>query len=162
MRHIMAFGIKYLVITIAVLSVFSAFTNPTIIGMLGISALIVALGYFMGDLLILRKFGNLMATLADFGLAFLVLFFYGIALNIPTGQVGTAALFAAFFIAIAEGLFHFFMENRVFRDPTYTDEDRYHVHQVSSSKLQTETSDEVFPYDVKRKNKQQQKDKEER
>ncbi len=155
MKHIIPIIIKFGLVAITVFSIFSAFQNVTLWNALFISIFLVALGYVLGDLVILRRFGNFWATLSDFALAFLVLFFYGISLNIPYSYVGNAAAFSTMFIAFGEALFHFYMQNRVFDEPHYTDDGTTHVHQISSKKLQTETSDEVFPYDVRNKNKRE-------
>ncbi|MBB6454633.1 type III secretory pathway component EscS [Salirhabdus euzebyi] len=157
MKHSLPLGIKFLIIAIVFFSIFAAFDNATVWNVLVVSALFVVIGYFVGDLIILKRFGNLMATLADFGLAFLVLFFYGTFLNEPTWAVGNAALFSAFFVAMAEALYHFYLQNRVFGEPSYSDKD-VHIRSLPERKLRVETSEEVFPYDVKRKREDKEED----
>ncbi|SES97519.1 Protein of unknown function [Salinibacillus kushneri] len=151
MRHFLSIGIKFVVICTVVLSLYSVFQNPGVLSLLGISIALVGLGYLLGDVLILRRFGNLTATLSDFALSFLVLFFYGIIMDIPTWEAGNMALFSALFITVTESLFHFYMQNRVFDEPSYNDESYRTTKRINSRTMQTETSDEVFPYDVRRK-----------
>ncbi|WP_102027928.1 DUF2512 family protein [Salirhabdus sp. Marseille-P4669] len=157
MKHGLALLIKFGLVAIVVFSIFSAFQNVNVWNGLFISIVLVAAAYLLGDLLILRRFGNVTATLADFALSFLVLFFYGIVLGLPYGHAGNAAAFSAMFIALGEVLFHFFIQHRLFRESEFTDEDQPHVRQLINKGLRTETSDEVFPYDVRRKNEKKEK-----
>ncbi|GAA0490479.1 hypothetical protein GCM10008986_15600 [Salinibacillus aidingensis] len=156
MRHLMALGIKFVVICTVILSLYTVFQNTGLLSLFGISVLLVGLGYLLGDLLILRRFGNLTATLSDFALSFLVLFFYGMINDIPTWESGNMALFSAFFITMSEGLFHFYMQNHVFGEAEYTDVSRT-TRRINSRQMQTETSDEVFPYDVRRKKRRKKR-----
>jgi hypothetical protein len=151
MKQVVALGIKFTVIAIAVLSIFSIFENTSITSMLLISLLLVVLSYTLGDLFVLKRFGNTMASLGDFALAFLVLFFYGIILDIPMWDVGNAAAFTALFIGIGEAFLHFYLINHVFGETTFTDKDNRPEERLATNRLRTETSEEVFPYDVRGK-----------
>jgi hypothetical protein len=152
LKHILALIIKFVLVAIVVFSIFSSFENVTLANGIFVSILITGIAYVIGDLMILRRFGNLTATLADFALAFLALFLYGVFLDLPIGHAGNAAGFSALFIAFGEAFIHYYLINRIFGEPEYTDEDGPHVREVLTKKLRTETADEVFPYDVKQKN----------
>lgn len=76
-----------------------------------ISLAIVILAYVLGDIFVLPAFGNLVATLADGGLVFLLLYmlrYVGMALHIPT------ILFCALVVVMVEGLiYHSYLKRMV-------------------------------------------------
>lgn len=66
--------------------------------------------YFAGDLGILPAAGNIMATLSDLVLTFLVVWLLGLWLtDLSGGTVAVAALISAVVIAVGEYLFHMYM-----------------------------------------------------
>lgn len=113
MNHLKAIGIKFIITSIVVLSILSIFGDATIGELLFISLLLTGLAYLIGDLFILPRMGNLVATIADFGLAFFSLWALGYMFLERTSALITASLFAAVFIALSEALFHAYMENKV-------------------------------------------------
>ncbi|MFS0863190.1 YndM family protein [Fredinandcohnia sp. 179-A 10B2 NHS] len=115
MNHLKAIGIKFIITSIVVLSILSIFGDATIGELLFISLLLTGLAYVIGDLFILPRMGNLVATIADFGLAFFSLWALGYLFLERTSALITASLFASVFIALSEALFHAYMENKVFR-----------------------------------------------
>lgn len=114
MRHLYAIGIKLLLVGTVVLSIFGIFSNTSIPSLLLLSLAIATGSYIIGDLFILPQFGNIMATIVDFGLYFLaVLSFVGLSLGIQAGLV-LATLATTYFLTLAEPLFHVYMIERVF------------------------------------------------
>ena len=69
MKHIVALLIKYTAITAVLLIMLSIFQGISIPRVLLIS-LFLRGAYLIGDLFILPKYGNMIATMADFGLSF--------------------------------------------------------------------------------------------
>ena len=69
MKHIVALLIKYTAITAVLLIILSIFQGISIPRVLLISFSYGA-AYLIGDLFILPKYGNMIATMADFGLSF--------------------------------------------------------------------------------------------
>lgn len=137
MDHLKALGIKFIVISIAVFSVLAIFYNATLINLFWTSVLITGITYLIGDLFILRRYGNVIATIADFPLAFLSLWIGGtifIESGVPIVQ---ASLFAAVFITLVEPFIHSFMINH----PVETREETQATNQ-----LQTEFADEIEPH----------------
>lgn len=61
--------------------------------------------YVLGDLVILRKIGNVAATIADSGAAALVLYFYLTSMNY-TDDLWMKVLIPAALIGVAEWFFH--------------------------------------------------------
>ena len=69
MKHIVALLIKYTAVTAVLLVILGIFQGISIPRVLLISFLTGA-AYLIGDLFILPKYGNMIATMADFGLSF--------------------------------------------------------------------------------------------
>ncbi|QOR66127.1 YndM family protein [Cytobacillus suaedae] len=113
MKHVKAIGIKYIFTSIILLSVFGIYYNSTVLEILLISALVTGVAYVVGDLFILPRLGNLVASLADMGLAFLSVWGLSLVFIDPPDRLALASLFAAVFIMLTEALFHAYMENKV-------------------------------------------------
>lgn len=70
------------------------------------------IAYFLGDMLILRKFGNIPATIADFGLVFLLTWFFLWLLDFDLAADSNFALMAlvtAIATAVVEYFFHIWL-----------------------------------------------------
>lgn len=144
MKHFKALGIKFIFTAIVVYSIFGIFYNASLGRLFWISLLVTGVAYIIGDLLILPRFGNIAASIADLGLAFLSLWVLGnivIEMSIPTVL---ASFFASVFIAICESLFHIYMKEQVLGS---REDSRI------SSKLQTEFGEETNAQTIKKKNK---------
>ncbi|HZG72228.1 MAG TPA: YndM family protein [Chondromyces sp.] len=121
MEHIKALAIKGLM-TLAVL--FLVLGVGYDVGFGDILTLTLTLGivsYLLGDLFILPRTNNLFATLADFGLSFLLLWALGdmiIEQNIPLLQ---AALLSSVAVAVGEWFFHRYMDRNVLDEADATD-----------------------------------------
>ncbi len=113
MKHLKALGIKFIFTSIILLSVFGIYYNSTVLEILMISALVTGVAYLIGDLFILPRLGNIVASLADMGLAFLSIWGLSLLLIAPPDRLALASLFAAIFIMLSEALFHAYMENKV-------------------------------------------------
>lgn len=70
MKHIVALLIKYTAITAVLLIILSIFKGISIPKVLLISLVLTGAAYLIGDLFILPKYGNMIATIADLGLSF--------------------------------------------------------------------------------------------
>lgn len=150
MDHIKALGIKFIVISVTVFSLFGIFYDATLSNLFWISLLVTGISYLIGDLFILRKFGNITASIADFPLAFLSLWVLGslfLAEGIP---IVTISVLAAFFITCCEPFIHGYIENR-FADGDEREDLR------SLNQLQTEFSEETNEHTVA--NKEEDTDK---
>ncbi|MEN2768566.1 YndM family protein [Ornithinibacillus xuwenensis] len=131
-----ALGIKLIVNIIIVFSIFGIFYNASLMNLFWVSILTTAITYFIGDLLILPRVGNTIATIADFGLAFLSLALLG-SLFIQTDMpIVTTSLFTAFFIALCEPLLHAYMKEK-------GEEDKRHFKTITSQHFQTEFGEET-------------------
>lgn len=141
MDHLKILGIKFIAIAFTVIAIFGVFNDIPIGTLLGISLLTTVISYLIGDLFLLRKFGNVIATIADFGLAFVSLWVLS-AMFIGVGgyPIETISLLAAFFIACVEPFIHGYIVNRI---PLETRKDRRTLNQ-----LQTEFAEESDAQDI--------------
>ncbi|MCF6411708.1 DUF2512 family protein [Pseudalkalibacillus salsuginis] len=109
-RHIVALLSKFLVVSCIAFVTLTVFYGVPIGNILWMSALITVVGYAIGDLFILKKLGNFIATIMDFGLFFFVFWLFADQyIETPANQLFGAAI-AAFFIAVSEFVFHILIE----------------------------------------------------
>ncbi|WP_018924348.1 YndM family protein [Salsuginibacillus kocurii] len=103
--------------------------------------LILGIGaYLIGDMLILPRAGNGIATAADFGIAFIGLSLLSYMFT-NVQNIFTMTLIATVIITIFEYFYHMYLEAQEVED--HSEEDRVRKH---NTELQTETSDELSPY----------------
>ncbi|MDQ0255822.1 hypothetical protein J2S74_003204 [Evansella vedderi] len=112
MKHIAALSIKLAAVTFILLIVLSGFYNYPFLPTIGLSVVIVALSYVLGDIGILRFSNNIVATAADLGLTAIVIWligplFYGIGVSFAV------AIFAAIMIGVIEYIYHIYIANHV-------------------------------------------------
>lgn len=137
MVHLKTLGIKAIVIGITVFSLFGIFYNANLTNLFWVSVLATGITYLIGDLFILRRFGNVTASVADFPLAFLSIWLlcgWFIEASIP---VITTSLMAAFFITCCEPFIHTYMTENL-------EEKKFEEKENAerTSQLQTEFSEE--------------------
>ncbi|WP_408009828.1 YndM family protein [Pseudalkalibacillus sp. A8] len=116
MKHIRALLVKFVMVTAVLWVVLGLFYGVNFGDIFAISLFLTIAAYLIGDLVILPRFGNAMATLVDFGLAYLGVWMIGggfIEENIP---LGLASLYAAIGITIGEWFFHSYMQNQILPD----------------------------------------------
>ncbi|MFA1822983.1 YndM family protein [Virgibacillus oceani] len=136
MNHIKALGIKFIVISIIVFSLFSIFNFAVFDNLLLISLTATIVTYLLGDMLILKKLGNVTATLSDFALSFFLYWILGSLFFGMSAAITLTSLTAAFFTTIAEPFIHVYIQNQVFsNDKKDTPKSFRHV--------QTEFADEM-------------------
>ncbi|MFS0823339.1 YndM family protein [Bacillus sp. 1P02SD] len=148
MRHFKALGIKFIIISIILLSLFGIFRGASLGNLLLISLLVTGISYLIGDLFTLPRMGNLFATLADFGLSFFSVWLLSYLFLENTSSLITASLTAAALITACEALFHAYMKNKVI-----IDENREQGRKQFKPSYQTEIAEEyeVKPKDIKKK-----------
>ncbi|MBM7553120.1 YndM family protein [Thalassobacillus pellis] len=143
MEHMKLLAIKF-VMTLAVLLVIlglgydMAFRNVFLI-----TVVLGLLSYVIGDRMILPRTNNTMASVADFGLAFVVIYFMGDALTFG-GDLFTATIISSAAVTIAEYFFH--------KKVASTFDDEHVERGARNMEVSTETSEELFPYDENDKN----------
>lgn len=105
LKHVKALLVKAIMIWAIVWIVLSglydvAFLDSTIVGVI-----IVVMIYILGDLIILRKIGNIAATIADAGTAGIILWLYLSSMDY-TNNIWMMVLISAALIGVGEWFFH--------------------------------------------------------
>lgn|SRR5699024_6406285 len=137
MVYLKTLGIKALAIGITVFSLFGIFYNADVMNLFWISLLTTGLAFLIGDLFVLRRFGNVTASIADFPLAFLSIWLLGSLFIEASIPIATTSLMAAFFITCCEPFIHTYMIENL-------EEDAFEERETTpgAGELQTEFAEE--------------------
>jgi len=141
MKHLGPLLMKLLMCTAVVTIVLGLIYGVSFGDILFISIMLAGISYFLGDLFILPRFGNTIATIADFGLAFVTTWLLGIMVIERIIPLGTASFFVALILAIGEILFHRYMNSSIL----YTHNDRHQnkkYYRPTTNVYQTEFAEE--------------------
>lgn len=112
MKHIRALLIKLVFIEALTLAILLPAARVSTGQALAVGLVSTALLYLTGDLIILPLLGNLAATIADFGLATLIVWFSPLYTGARSVTLGTALMLAAA-IGVAEYFFHRYLRQNV-------------------------------------------------
>ena len=137
MKHMKNLAIKFISILAVLFIILGIFYDMSFGNVLSISVVLTLASYLIGDLLILRRTNNTMATVSDFALAFLVIWLMGENLTYGDSLI-MPALIAAAGIALFETFFHKYIARQI---------NEANEQQNSSRNLryQTEASSELTP-----------------
>lgn len=121
MNHVIAFLIKFVMVAAVLLIILTWIFDVSFVDTLIISLALTAIAYLMGDLMIFLNAGkpedqktrNTIATICDFVLAFLVIWYIGHLLTDTTAEMVTPALLSAVVLAAGEWFFHLYMDQVV-------------------------------------------------
>lgn len=138
MNHIKALAIKFVSTLVVLFIILGLFYDMAFRNVFWISLVLTVAAYLIGDMLILPRTNNTIATIADFGLAFFVIWLMGDNLTYGA-SVFTPALITAAGVAIFEYFFHKYVSNRVIN------ETKNETHQARNLRYQTEASEELSP-----------------
>ncbi|WP_147534650.1 YndM family protein [Bacillus marasmi] len=138
MKHVKAMIIKF-ISTLAVLYVILGLIFDMSFGNVFLISLILGIAaYVIGDLLILPRTNNLIATIADFGLAFFII--WALIESVTTGENSVYPSFiAAISVALFELLFHRYMANNILESKNESG------RRIGNLQYQTEASEELAP-----------------
>ncbi|MBN6187354.1 DUF2512 family protein [Aneurinibacillus sp. BA2021] len=103
--------IKVVAVTGMLTFVLGLFYHEDIRDILGISFLLCIISYYVGDLIILPLTNNLIATISDFALAFLMIYLIGLGFFNSDTPVLQASLIAAAAVAFGEYILHIVMQS---------------------------------------------------
>lgn len=137
MHHVKALGLKFLIIAFTIYTIFGIFSDAGWVRLFWISLAVTGVSYLIGDMLVLRKFGNIPATILDFGLAFFSLFILGGLFLGPNVPLITTSILTAFFITCCEPFIHGYVVNH-FSTETFERKDWRSMNQ-----MQTEFAEET-------------------
>lgn len=115
MKHIVALLIKYTAISAVLLAILGIVQGVSIPKILFISLVITGIAYLIGDLFILPKYGNSIATAIDFGLSFLGIWglTYLLTAIYPTRVITLLSFWSSLIIGVIEVFFHIYMKRLV-------------------------------------------------
>ncbi|PLT30490.1 YndM family protein [Peribacillus deserti] len=144
MRHILPLLIKFIATFSMLGIILGLFNNFSIFDVLVISILLTAVAYVLGDFMILRRTNNVMATAADFGLAFLLIWLLSRNLTFQDNLV-SASFFAALGVTLFEYVFHRIIPRSA--NHTVRAKGRQHSGNTgrSTSRYETEASEDLTP-----------------
>jgi hypothetical protein len=113
MEHIKALAVKFVISVLILFIILGAFYQFAFGDILVISIAMVGIAYVIGDMLVLAKFGNIVATIGDFGLSFVTIYFMGSQLFRIDAPIFVASLITALLIAGGEWFFHKYLNKHV-------------------------------------------------
>ncbi len=128
MDHVKAILIKFVMIAVVLGIVLTGIFNGGFEDTLLVSVVLTIVAYVIGDLFIFRKAGNggqrnanhqkrnIIATISDAFLAFLIIWFMGKNLFADNSDVLIASLLSAVIIAAGEWFFHKYLDKNVFNE----------------------------------------------
>ncbi|MHC0039115.1 YndM family protein [Pseudoneobacillus sp. C159] len=138
MKHVKALLIKF-VATLAILYIILGVFNDVAFRNVFLISLVVTLAaYLIGDMFILPRTNNIVATLVDFGLAFLVIWWMANNLTYGDDMMGEAFT-SALALGVFELFFHRYLANNILPDRDSGRRGHRHLH------YQTEASEELTP-----------------
>ncbi|ASK63736.1 hypothetical protein CFK37_17015 [Virgibacillus phasianinus] len=132
MEHLKGLITKFVLVTAVLFVVLSLFYGVDFGDVLLISLVLTGISY-LGDMYVLPNTSNTVATLADLGLSFIIVWLFGgsiIEENIP---IILASIISAVIISICEVFFHIYMERHVLEEDA-------HNTAVSGQRFSTEFS----------------------
>ncbi|EZP77023.1 hypothetical protein H839_10513 [Parageobacillus genomosp. 1] len=116
MRHLIALALKYVLLATVFFAIVPLFLRISSAELLWFSLWMTLVAYVLGDLYLLPRFGNLSATIADFGLAFVGVWIgIGAFYDGSGAAVLNAAFFSALLVALGEVLFHAYVQRFILR-----------------------------------------------
>lgn len=113
MKHLIALLIKFVMVFIVLYVIMGLFFGISIGNVFIMSLFLTVTAYMLGDLVVLPMWGNLIATVADFGLALIgiwLISYYILGISIP---LVTGVLTSAVLIAFGEWFFHKYLKGKV-------------------------------------------------
>ncbi|MBM7694527.1 low temperature requirement protein LtrA [Peribacillus deserti] len=124
MEHVKALLIKFVMIAVVLGIILSGIFGGELSDTLLISAVLTVLAYVLGDLFIFRgtrndteySKRNMVATISDMVLTFIVVWLMGNALFTDTEQTLLGALLSAIAVGAGEWFFHKYLANNVFNE----------------------------------------------
>ncbi|MDQ0154096.1 YndM family protein [Robertmurraya andreesenii] len=139
MGHFKAMAIKFLATLAILYFILGLYYGMTFGNVFLITLILGVVSYFVGDLGILPRTNNFVATLADLGLSLAVIWVM-ISLLTASKTAFTMALFSAIGVAVCEYFFHNYMFNFTNNGRNRRESTRPHTFQY-----QTEASEEFSP-----------------
>ena len=139
--YLKAFLLKFVMITAVLWVALSVFYDVSISDML-ITSVVLSVAGYVGDVFLLPKIGNVWATISDFVIANVVIYFLGSYIYEQPIALWAATFSAALLLMVGEFFLHRYMHTNIFepRQPIPDKKARYYYNRTN---LQTEFAKEV-------------------
>lgn len=137
MKHIRALAVKFLASLVLLYIILGLMYDMSFTNVFLISLVLGLASYVIGDLFLLPKTNNTIATLADFGLAFMIIWILGESMTYGDSLL-LPSLISAAGIALFEYFFHKYVVGNVL-------EDSASENRNANYQYQTEASEELYP-----------------
>src|SRR5690606_11157260 len=135
MRHIKAISMKFMATLVLLYAILGLIYGMSFGSVFMISLVLGITSYIIGDLFLLRRTNNTIATIADFGLALLVIWVMTEIMVIGDNEF-TYSLISAIGVAVFESFFHKYMA--IYIHSESRDDGMY----IKNFRYQTEASEE--------------------
>ncbi len=138
MNHLKAFAIKFISSFVLLYIILGMFYDMSLGDVFLISLVLSVASYIIGDLFVLPRTNNMIATITDFGLALMVIWL--MTENLTTYEnTFTMSLIASLGVALFEYMFHKYVSSNVITESP--------KEETKSTNLtyQTEASEEITP-----------------
>ncbi|HAQ07333.1 MAG TPA: hypothetical protein DCR24_07370 [Bacillus bacterium] len=136
MKHLRALAIKFIASLVLLYVILGLMYNMSFTNVFLISLVLGVTSYVIGDLFLLPRTNNTIATIADFGLAFMVIWIMGEGMTYGE-SLFTPSLIAAVGIALFEYFFHKYMANSTLKEQEGVN------NRPTNYQYQTEASEEL-------------------
>lgn len=140
MKHLFSLGIKFVASLVMLFVILGLIFNLSFQSILLITVILGLVSYMLGDLLLLRRTNNTVATISDFVLAFLIVWFTLASITDNETNLFTASLLSGIGIALFEFFFHKYLSANVFNKKV-----NHNKQRSTSLQYQTEASKEIYP-----------------
>jgi len=137
MKHLRSLAVKFLASLVLLYVILGLMYGMSFTNVFLISLVLGLASYVIGDLFLLPKTNNTIATLADFGLAFMIIWILGESLTYGESLL-MASLISAAGIALFEYFFHKYVAGNVL-------EDGGREYRNTNYQYQTEAAEELYP-----------------
>ncbi|EFV75782.1 hypothetical protein HMPREF1013_03842 [Bacillus sp. 2_A_57_CT2] len=139
MQHFKALALKFLASLVLLYIILGIFFGMSFVNVFIITAILGITAYILGDMVILPRSSNMIATAADFGLAFLLIWFLSSILTNGDNLIAMS-IAAALGVALFEYLFHLYL----LRNMTEASNEKGTINQ-GNLRYNTEVSEELTP-----------------
>lgn len=143
MKFLTSLIIKFVMVTAVLWIMLGVFGVS--FGNIMLTSILLTVISLVGDMFVLPRSGNVAATIADFGLALVLIWLVGSFLYDQPIRLGMAAFVSAIMITVGEFVFHKYLQNRYFTHEKAIPENNFTLYRKDN--LQTEFGSE---YDIEK------------
>ncbi|WP_102274983.1 YndM family protein [Cytobacillus massiliigabonensis] len=150
MKHVIALAIKGIASLALLYLILGMMYGMSFGNVLFITLVLGMVAYIIGDMLILPRTNNLVASFADFGLALMVIWLMSSVLT-NGGNLFSMSLVASLGVALFEFFYHKYISNNVINNSQASQ------NYSGNMRFQTEASEELIPNREEIKNRRDDK-----